>query len=74
MLYRYSGKHLSILMDTPYLLTAKRDPDRSGGLKIGYPTKQHAIAAVDAIAQLWSVVTITAPDGSLVLHFENIQD
>ena len=73
MLYRYSSKHLSIFMDSPYLLIAKRDPDRSARLKIGYPTKQHAIAAVDAIAQLWSVITITAPDGSLILHFENSQ-
>ena len=60
-------------MKSPYLLIAKRDPDLSSGLKIGYPTKQHAIAAVDAIAPLWSVVTITGPDGSLVLHFENSQ-
>jgi len=61
-------------MNSPYLLIAKRDPDRSSGLKIGYPTKQHAIAAVDAIRHLWPVVTITAPDGSLVLHFENSHD
>jgi len=60
-------------MAPAYLLIAKRDPDRTGGLKIGYPTKEHAIAAVDAMRQLWDVITITAPDGSLVLHFESSQ-
>ena len=60
-------------MDPAYLLVAKREHDRAGSLKIGYPTKEHAIAAVDAIRHLWNIVTVTAPDGSLVLHFESIR-
>lgn len=58
-------------MDPGYLLIAKRDPDRSGGLKIGYPTREHAVAAADIIRQLWTVVTVTAPDGSVVLQVES---
>jgi hypothetical protein len=58
-------------MDPAYLLVAKRHPDRAGGLKIGYPTKEHAIAAVDVIRHLWGVITVTAPDGSLVLRLES---
>jgi hypothetical protein len=60
-------------MNPAYLLVAKRDPDRAGGLKIGYPTKEHAIAAVDIIRHLWDVITVTAPDGTLVLHLESPQ-
>lgn len=60
-------------MNSAYLLVAKRDPDRLGGLKIGYPTKEHAIAAVDVIRHLWGIITVTAPDGSLVLHFASPQ-
>lgn len=58
-------------MDPAYLLIAKRDPDRSGGLKIGYPTEEHAVAAADIIRQLWAIVTVTAPDGSVVLQFQS---
>jgi len=58
-------------MKPAYVLVAKRDPDRLGGLKIGYPTKGHAIAAVNIIRHRWSVVTVTAPDGSLVLQLES---
>jgi hypothetical protein len=58
-------------MNPTYVLIAKRDPDRRGGLQIGYPTKEHAIAAVNIIRHVWSVVTVTAPDGSLVLQFES---
>ena len=60
-------------MNPAYLLIAKRAPDRTGGLKIGYPTKEHAIAAVDDIRHLWAIITVTAPDGSLVLHLEGPQ-
>ena len=58
-------------MHSAYLLIAKRDPDLSGGLKLRYPTKEHAIAAADTIRQLWAVITVTAPDGSLVLHLQS---
>jgi hypothetical protein len=58
-------------MSPAYLLTARRDPERSGGLKIRYPTKELALAAVDTIRHLWSSVTVTAPDGALVLQLEN---
>jgi hypothetical protein len=58
-------------MNPAYLLTAKRDPERPAGLKIGYPTKEHAIAAADVMRYSWSSVTVTAPDGSLVLQLEN---
>jgi hypothetical protein len=60
-------------MTPAYHLIARRDPDRADGLKIGYPTKEHAIAAVDIIRHLWAVITVTAPDGSLVLHLESPQ-
>jgi hypothetical protein len=59
------------LMNSPYKLIASRAPDRTGTLKIGYPTKELAIAAVNIVRCQWSVVTVTAPDGSLLLHFEN---
>ena len=58
-------------MNSPYNLIARRAPDRAGSLKIGYPTKELAIAAVNIVRCQWPVVTVTAPDGSLVLHCEN---
>lgn len=61
-------------MTPAYLLIATRAPDRSAGLKIGYPTKEHAIAAADIVGQSWSSVTVTAPDGSLILQLDTGRD
>jgi hypothetical protein len=60
-------------MNSPFHLTAERTLDQSGFLKIGYPTKELAIAAANIVRCQWPVVTITAPDGSLVLRLEDHQ-
>ena len=54
-------------MTPAYLLTAKRDPDCPGGLKIGYPTKEHAIAAVEATATSAKAAMIDFINNSFVL-------
>ena len=63
-------------MDGQFVLTAKRDFPRTGGLTIGYPSKELALAAAEIIRHLWATVRITAPDGSLLLQWEtaDIQD
>jgi hypothetical protein len=58
-------------MNSAFHLIAQRAPDQAGVLKIGYPTKELAIAAVNIVCCQWPVVTVTAPDGSLVLQYEN---
>ena len=58
-------------MNSPYNLIARREVDRTGSLKIGYPTKELAVAAANIVRCRWPVVTVTAPDGSLVLQFED---
>jgi len=58
-------------MDNPFHLIAQRASEQAGFLKIGYPTKELAIAAANIVRCQWPVVTVTAPDGSLILQFEN---
>jgi hypothetical protein len=57
-------------MDGQFVLTAKRDSPRTGGLTIGYPSKELALAAAEIIRHLSATVRITAPDGSLLLQWE----
>jgi hypothetical protein len=56
-------------METLYTLHAEREP--SGRLRIGYPSEELAVAAAEVIFHLWESITITAPDGSLVLKMES---
>jgi len=60
-------------MDVNYVLTAKRVLDGPSGLNIEYPTKEHAIAAAEIVRHSWSIVMITAPDGSLIAQFEETE-
>ena len=52
-------------MISSYLQIAKLDPDGTGGLTIGYPTGQHAVAAAEVILHQWESISIRGPDGSL---------
>ena len=58
-------------MNSAFHLVARRATDKAGALTIGYPTKELAIAAVNIVRCQWPIVTVTAPDGSLVLQYEN---
>jgi hypothetical protein len=52
-----------------YTLYAERQP--AGQLTIGYSNKEHALAAAEVIGLVWKSITITGPDGSLVLKLES---
>ena len=52
-------------MDDVYTLRAEREP--TGRLTIAYPSKDLAVAAAEVISHLWETITITGPDGTLVL-------
>ena len=55
-------------MSTTYTLLAERHP--AGKLTIGYPSRELAVTAAEVIAHLWETITITGPDGSLVLKLD----
>ncbi len=53
-----------------FTLKAKRNRADPPSLTIAYPTQQYAFAAAEIFRDRWPVVTITGPDGSIVLDVE----
>lgn len=53
-------------MNATYTVTAKRDASRTEVLTLWYETRELALAAAVTIRNQGSIVSVTAPDGSVV--------
>lgn len=55
-----------------FTLYAKRNPEGPPSLTIAYPSREYAVAAAGIIRDRWPVVTVIAPDGSIVLDVNGV--